>query len=236
MFAARSVLVLVLTCIPLGTGCKKSKPKVTAEPEPSWKDTQRPPLPNLGESAAEPVKSDQLKPRPTPNPELLSQLNEEVQFSGYGVRPPKGYTLKQLPSPLPSQKSSGIGWVGQPRMDGTSPSFMFLVMSIPPGERLPTGVSAFVEFLASIRKRRTDWTTTPPEPCEIGGLRFLRAEWRGKNMDSGMPMRGFLYVAFDGRTVIQLSSQDPEPYDHSSLPIAEAAVSTFRKLSPSPSP
>lgn len=231
MFAARSTLVLMLACIPLGTGCKKSKPKVTAEPEPSWKDTQRPPLPNSGASTIEQVKSEKLKPRPAPNPELMSQLSEEVQFNGYGVRPPKGYTLKQLPSPL-----SGRAWTGQPRMDGTSPSFMCLVITIPPGERLPTGVSGFVELLAGVRKRRTDWTATPPEPCEIGGLRFLMAEWRGKSLDSGVPMRGFLYATFDGRTVIQLSSQDPEPYDQSSLPLAEAAASTFRRLTPSPSP
>jgi hypothetical protein len=42
-------------------------------------------------------------------------------------------------------------------------------------------------------------------------------------------MRGFSYVARDGNSIIQITSQDLVPEGAAGLPLAEAAVMTFRK-------
>ena len=42
-------------------------------------------------------------------------------------------------------------------------------------------------------------------------------------------MHGFSYTALDGRTVIQLASQDVDDYQEEALKIAEAAALTFRR-------
>ena len=42
-------------------------------------------------------------------------------------------------------------------------------------------------------------------------------------------MRGFLYVARDGDTIIQLASQDLTAESAMTLPLAEASVLTFKR-------
>ena len=50
----------------------------------------------------------------------------------------------------------------------------------------------------------------------------------GVEPTTGVPVRGFNYVAVVGRQVIQLASQDFETHA-ATLPRAEAAALTFRK-------
>ena len=213
---ARIVIASLFMIAFVGPGCKKAKP------------TER-------ESADRSPESPKSTSRERiVDPAATAQLGDEVEIEGYRIRPPRGYRSLKMPNGPAAMR--GGSWAGSPRADGSSPTLLFLLATIPVGERLPAGEAGLAEFMSGIRKRRTDWSEIPPETCQIGGLRFFRAEWRGKEATSGRPMHGFLYFAVDGRTVIQLSSQDFEPYDQKSLPVGEAGALTFRKLTQSPSP
>jgi hypothetical protein len=63
----------------------------------------------------------------------------------------------------------------------------------------------------------------------VNGIEFLRARWSGTDKATERKMHGFIYVAVVGQQIIQLSSQDVEPHHGAALPVAEAAVQTFRK-------
>jgi len=42
-------------------------------------------------------------------------------------------------------------------------------------------------------------------------------------------MRGFVYVARDGDTIVQIASQDLTPETAETLPLAEASALTFKR-------
>jgi hypothetical protein len=48
-------------------------------------------------------------------------------------------------------------------------------------------------------------------------------------LQNGWKMHGFMFVAFDGHTVIQIQCQDVEPNHVEALKLGESAASSFRK-------
>jgi hypothetical protein len=122
-----------------------------------------------------------------------------------------------------------VAWGGSVRPDGTAPMFQLVLVSPPPGQR-PPGVDQFLtSMLDGVRRRRQNWSQSPPEWGTINGLAFLRIRWSGTEPSKGWKMHGVMYAAFDGRAFIQLHTQDIEPHHEQALKIGEAATLTFRK-------
>jgi hypothetical protein len=104
------------------------------------------------------------------------------------------------------------------------------VFSPPPEEAKRTTLEDFLEsMLEGIARRRTDWQQTPAESGQVNGFTMLRARWSGTEPARRWKMHGFQYVAQDGLSFIQISSQDVEPNHEESLRLAEAAALTFQR-------
>jgi hypothetical protein len=107
---------------------------------------------------------------------------------------------------------------------------MIQVFSPPPEEARKTTPEKFLEsMLKGIAKRRTDWQQTPAESGQVNGFSMLRARWSGTEPEKHWKMHGFLYIAQDGLSFIQISSQDVEPNHEEPLKLAEAAALTFQR-------
>ena len=160
-------------------------------------------------------------------PALLEQLDAEANEPGFSIRPPRGYQFLEQAGP---QGSRAFAWKGEPRPDGTSPYVMVMVAAIPSGEHAPPNdlERALDQFLSGVQRRRTDWSRTASERGQIHGVEFIRASWSGTEPARQLKTHGFSYVTLDGNTVIQVSSQDVEPYAKAALKLAEASALTFK--------
>jgi hypothetical protein len=83
--------------------------------------------------------------------------------------------------------------------------------------------------IAAIQRQRTDWKQEKTEKGVINGLTFARIRWEGTEPKNQWDMRGFVYVARDGDTILYLSSQDLKAPGAQTLPLADAAVLSFKK-------
>ncbi len=160
-----------------------------------------------------------------PETKLLEQLSEEAVVGSFRLRPPQGYQFVQQAGPNGAQ---AFAWKGERRPDGTAPSLMVIVAPTPEGEAPPMDLEKLLaKFLAGIQRRRAQWAQATAERGRIGERTFMRAAWSGLEPALQVKMHGFSYVAIDGTTVIQISSQDVEPYHAQTLPLAEASALTF---------
>ena len=161
-----------------------------------------------------------------PEPLLLEQLDAEAVESVFSIRPPRGYQLIKQAGP---NGSSVFGWKREQRSDGVSPYLMVSVAPIPPGnyssENLDQALDA---FLGGVQRRRTNWTQTPAEHGRIGSQEFVRATWSGIEPSRNLQMHGFSYVTATREAIIQIASQDVEPYWATTLKLAEASALTFK--------
>jgi hypothetical protein len=159
----------------------------------------------------------------------LGPFREVVARSGrYKVRPPKEYAQFAPPAPPPS--TLAMAWRGSSRPDGTTPTFLIQVFSPPPEEAKKSTPEDFLEgMLKGIARRRTGWQQTPAESGQVNGLTMLRARWSGTEPARQWKMHGFQYVAQDGLSFIQISSQDVEPHHEEPLRLAEVAALTFQR-------
>jgi hypothetical protein len=158
---------------------------------------------------------------------LLEQLGPLTDVEGYQVRPPKAYSFSRPPGP---PGFTGYAWAGALRGDKTAPQLLIGVVPVPPAEAKAQSPERFLEkMLEGVKRRRTNWTQTPPERGQVNGLTFVRARWSGTESAKGWKMHGFMYATQDGATFLQLSSQDVEPHHEHALKIAETAVLTFKK-------
>ncbi len=173
------------------------------------------------------VHAEQPRPVWTGDPQWRGDLAAEVGLPTFRIRPPRGYTLIEQPGPGGAR---AFAWKGATRADGTAPYVMVTIATAPPGEtKMPTLEAALDTFLDGVRRRRVDWLRTPGEVGQVNGLTFIRARWSGIEPNSGVRMHGFMYIAIDGRNIIQLSSQDVEPHHDRALRLAEASALTFNK-------
>ena len=107
-------------------------------------------------------------------------------------------------------------WKGTPRSDSSYAYFMIVLKSADAGEAKER----------TLHRQRSNWTQTSPERGQLNGLTFVRAHFSG---DKEGKRNGFMYVAKDGSTVIQITSQDAEPHHEHALKLAEAAALTFQR-------
>jgi hypothetical protein len=159
---------------------------------------------------------------------LSGQLVSAVTIGKYQIQPPKNYiSLHSLSGP---NKSSADSWAGVTRTDGTRPYIMFIHVSMPSEQVNKYSLKEVSDkMLSAIERHRKQWKQSPTEEGTINGMNFMRTYWQGLNTENGRLMHGFSYVAKDNTTLIQLSSQDFEPYQKNALSIAEASALTFKK-------
>jgi hypothetical protein len=166
------------------------------------------------------------------DPEASAQLGDEVSLGGYygayRIRPPAGYVRTQQAGDVPGVVAIATAWSGERRPDGTAPSLMVMIATAPPNTRHPSLEEGLATALESIRKRRTNWSESTPERGRIDGVVFLKATWSGNDSQTGRPLRGFVYWTIQSGTVVQIGSQDIEPHDATTLPVADAAALTLR--------
>lgn len=152
-----------------------------------------------------------------------SELGKAEDVGGYLVQPPKKYTRINPPG-----KYKVTAWVGQERYDKTRPMVMFLVLTLPEDE-MPTLDEFMREMLDGVKRRRSDWLESKPRKVNINGLDFIRVSWTGIDIVSKKRMHGIMYTAIDKKKLIQIHTQDRDPYHNSSLKLGEKAILTFRK-------
>lgn len=165
----------------------------------------------------------------TPPPNLISKLGRPITIGGFHLRPPIGYSLQRpnLPSGLPSG-SQVVAWAGPPRVDGTRSQVLMTIIPAPPSEVTPDNLERVLSvFMASIESRRSDWKQTPVERGIVIGNIFVRSRWDGVDIETGAKMHGVVYTGIVGNKVVELASQDVEPYHRAALALAEASILTF---------
>ena len=159
-----------------------------------------------------------------PSPDLLPRLAPADPVGVYQLRPPPGYQPQDREGPSGTRSRA---WVGATRPDGTRP-YVMVTLAVPPAEAAPPTLAELLgRMLTPLRQRRRNWTESRPEMGTLGGIAFARAYWRGTDAATRLPMHGFNYVALDGPTIINISSQDVAPHIREALALAEAAVLTF---------
>lgn len=162
-----------------------------------------------------------------PSQELLARLADPDPVGPYQLRPPIGYPPQEREGPSGSRSRA---WVGSPRSDRTRPYVMVTLAVPPPGEATASTLEELLgRMLTSVRQRRQNWTESRPESGTLGGIPFVRAYWQGTDAATRQRMHGFNYVALDGGTIINISSQDVAPHIREALALAEAAVLTFTR-------
>jgi hypothetical protein len=162
---------------------------------------------------------------------VLDSSGGATEVAGYMVNPPKGYSVVTPPPNAGPPGAKFAFWGGTKRPDGTAPMFGVMVGSPPSKEKLPALDEFLNIMLQGVKKQRIapTWTQSPFEELKLGGLTFKRTRWSGTDLKNGWKMHGLMYVAIDGRTFIQITSQDVEPHHEEALKLSETAAQSFKK-------
>jgi hypothetical protein len=117
--------------------------------------------------------------------------------------------------------------VGPPRQDMSAASIVITVISVPGPQLDPDDPRDFFAGMTSSMQRTggfTNWQETPFELGQVNGLKFARLRWSGVVQQVNRRLKGFIYVTFQGPTVVSISGQDGEAYEADSLKLLETAV------------
>jgi hypothetical protein len=166
-------------------------------------------------------------PKWTADQAMLDRLGEAVEVEGYELWPPKDY------EPSPNAPTPPVGkmhaWIGRARPDGGRPFVMLTLIPAPPS--VPEGPEALdgvlQRLLDGVKRRSMEWEQSEFEKGTINGVTFVRSRWKATQMNK--QLEGVTYAAIDGRTVIQLWSQDVVPVQDQAIDLADASIMTFRK-------
>lgn len=176
---------------------------------------------------------DKVKPPEVvaPKPKEPNNLGSFFEIDGYLVRPPKGYPVVETPAIPPPPGANFHSWGGTKRKDGTAPFFGVMIGRPPPNEPIPSSLDECLALmLEGARKHQPkNWTQSPFEDEKIGELLFKRSRWSGTNLRSGLKIHGTNFVAIDGKTIIQIFTQDVEPHHVEALKLSEKAAQSFRR-------
>jgi hypothetical protein len=157
---------------------------------------------------------------------MLDKLADPQPCGSYAVRPPKHYSLQTIPQ---QDGSIAYAWAMGPRADSSRSYILAVVMPPNSHPELHTLGDMLDHFLAGISQHLTAFKASPGELGTINGLAFARRYWVGNNPATGQTLHGFIYASRDGRSIVELSSQDVEPYSDTLLPLTEASALTFQK-------
>jgi hypothetical protein len=164
------------------------------------------------------------------DPASTKKLDKVVPVEEYTIQPPKGYAYQETDGPMGSKMRA---WAGPIRKDTSRPSLTLSVLAIPATELAKIKELSLEQLgekmLAAVKARRTDWKQEKPEAGMVNGIKFVRIRWTGVATVNNREMKGFQYVAVDGKSIVQIASQDFAPESDASLKLAEAAVLTFKR-------
>ena len=171
-----------------------------------------------------------------PNAALLNKLATESQFDAYALRLPLGFTqVDKTVQPVGSATLKQLAYAGQKRSDKTFPIVTVLILS-----NLPVTTSAGERAQLDKALDNVEQTTTegkpnlvisPREYGEVNGLPLVREYFKFSQIDEGHTtfIHGFYYACIMGTSALLFSSLDAEPYNKTSLPVAEAAALTLHQ-------
>ena len=149
----------------------------------------------------------------------------------YTVRIPKGYEMQQATNPPAGMRV--WGWTGAARRDGTKPSITMNLLTVPAEQQEKIGNLSLDQLaerlIGGLKRQRTNWKQEKTEKGVINGMNFVRIRWEGTEPTKNWDMRGFVYIARDEDTIVQIASQDLTPETEKALPLTEASVLTFKK-------
>ncbi len=166
-------------------------------------------------------------PRWIPDKLLAKRLGTVVKIEKYTLQPPKDYHFLHKNGP---EGAKMFAWVSDERKDGTKATLLLNLVAPPVGEATKYALDQLADkLLGGVKRRRTNWHQEKTEIGLVNGLTFARINWTGTEPIHDLKMKGFNYVAIDGDTIIQLSSQDILSEANQALPIAEAAILTLKK-------
>ena len=166
------------------------------------------------------------------DPAAVKKLGAAASFEGYVLRVPDGYELLEAEKKLPaSMKMSG--WGGPKRADRSRPSVLLYIMTLPkddPEHLRNLTLEQMSEMLThTLRNETKKCKTDGPERSKINGIDFIRIRWSGIGIESNRETKGLIYLGRDGDRILQLTSKDFVPEGEKDLPLAEAAILSFKK-------
>ena len=158
--------------------------------------------------------------------EFDKQLGQYEAIGDYSIRPPAGYVRRDAPG---APNGAGVSvWIGERRDDGTAPMVQVTMVTPPKREELPDLKSATERFIASVRRRRSNWSTSELEIVKIDGRSFAKQTWTGVDLVMKRKMQGIMFVGLFEGELVQLHTQDVEPHFDESLKLGEASILTFK--------
>ena len=180
------------------------------------------PLPSQAEPPSAP---------PKPQAAFAALLGPEVVEDGYGIQPPRGYTLTQSRAVTLSSASNVYLWSGPRRADGTVPTLQ-VVIGKDDGSLAAHTSSPQVtqEALDDMGSNHSHLTTSFVSTVTLSSLTFGRGDWDGVGVQTGKEYKGSEYWSVSPSHIIHLSSHDAVPYAATTLPLIQASILTFRKI------
>jgi hypothetical protein len=164
-----------------------------------------------------------------PDAKLLSQLQPERQFAGFSMRVPLGFTVEEHDhDPLAAGQITQFLVKGPTRADGTFLAIFVTVGVAAPG--FDTGSTDTLLAGNSVINSKEGLTKSEPQDGQTDGLSMTRQYFKYR-FDPGSShwIHGFHYATTDGHTDAMVAAIDAEPYNATSLPLAEAAALTLRR-------
>jgi hypothetical protein len=163
-----------------------------------------------------------------PDQSALDQLGDYVDFEGYQIRVPRGFT------PLPATEQPGAkttGWAGPAREDGFRQSLRLAMIPLSERELHSTVPQVLDTFLAGTKTHYENWQATTVEAGKINGRVFYRVECRGLVKDGPKVEVHLLnYAARDGNDIVYLLIIDNESIlSNPSSPSGVAALTLEKK-------
>lgn len=175
-----------------------------------------------------------------PNPALVGDLAPEVTLQGYSIRPPQGYESRQADALRILQPFGVDMYLWHNAQE--NPDASGLSVQIIKRRNLDTATDVLDYELNLSKQDMEKFAHSKPETGKVNGIIFARAYWQGdeKHPSGTYTRRGFSYASTSSGQGIYISGYDRvpcnsepckyQPIDQMTLPVAEAAALTFRKL------
>jgi peroxiredoxin len=164
------------------------------------------------------------RPRWLAQEALLDRLAKEVEVGPYRLRPPADSTLQRR---QPEGNRQVFLWTPQIRLGGNGAELEVTLTTGKP-DKPESPEEAIEKGLEDVLCLRQDWLCPAAERGEVNGLIFHRVHWSGRHRVSRKKVLGFLYVATDGDTRIQIAGRGSldDPW---AVSVAEAAALSFAR-------
>ena len=172
----------------------------------------------------------------TAPPALAAQLGPEVKISvpsigTYGIRPPRGFTLRRINMTAVAGGSLIYMWTGPMQPDRTAANFLVTIGKDNSGMMPGMTSTSFVQLeMSSATRTHQNAQVSAIQQGTIHGLPFARASWKGMGPRTGKMFAGIFYGQFVRPLAIMIVAKDETPSSKTTLPLFNAAALTLHKL------